>query len=54
MLGSPATCWQVADNMHRALESIGPELRVQPDAKVLIEASNSPSVNCLKFWRSTE
>jgi len=27
----------VADNMHRALESIGPELRAQPDAKVLIE-----------------
>jgi molecular chaperone GrpE len=27
----------VADNMHRALESIGPELRAQPDSKVLIE-----------------
>jgi molecular chaperone GrpE len=27
----------VADNMHRALESIGAELRAQPDAKVLIE-----------------
>ena len=27
----------IADNMHRALESIGPELRAQPDAKVLIE-----------------
>jgi len=28
---------QVADNMHRALTAIGPELRAQADAKALIE-----------------
>ena len=45
----------VADNMHRALATIGPELREQADSKSRrwSKASSSPSANCSRCWRST-